>query len=86
MDTAHLASMIAAMTDLTPIREESASDRWRWLPPPRRWAPLLKLLARYEDPAMPYLPRPRLKFSKYEGDYGQLSRFKEWSAITGADE
>jgi len=38
------ASMIAAMTDLTPIREESASDRWRWLPPPRRWAPLLKLL------------------------------------------
>ncbi len=38
------APIITAMTDLTPIRDESSSDRWRWLPPPKRWAPLLKLL------------------------------------------
>ena len=38
------APIIAGMSELTPIRAFSPSDRWRWLPPPKRWAPLLKLL------------------------------------------
>lgn len=38
------APIIAGMSELTPIRELSPSDRWRWLPPPKRLAPLLKLL------------------------------------------
>lgn len=70
--------------------ELSFGDRKQAVPIPeiveRHHDALLTLLARYEDADMPYLPRPRLKFSRYEGDYGQLSRFKEWSAITGADE
>lgn len=38
------APIIAGMTELTPIRDDASTDRWRWLPPPARWAPLLKLL------------------------------------------
>lgn len=38
------APIIASMTELTPIRDRSANDRWRWLPPPKRLAPFLKLL------------------------------------------
>lgn len=38
------APMIAAMTNLTERRQASLDRRWRWLPPPRRVAPLLKLL------------------------------------------
>lgn len=39
-----VAPIIAGMAELDPIREVSPSDRWRWLPPPKRWAPLLRLL------------------------------------------
>lgn len=38
------ATMITAMPNLTEFRDPSRNDRWRWLPPPHRVAPLLKLL------------------------------------------
>ena len=43
-DVAMSTPIIAGMTEFTPIRDVSAPDRWRWLPPPKRLAPLLKLL------------------------------------------
>lgn len=39
-----LAPIIAPMPNLTEFRAPEANDRWRWLPPPKRLAPLLKLL------------------------------------------
>jgi ATP-dependent helicase/nuclease subunit B len=47
-------------------------------------AGLGKLIARYDDPATPYLSRPRPRWVKY-GDYDHLARVKEWSVAFGEE-
>ncbi|MDE1172184.1 MAG: double-strand break repair protein AddB [Parvibaculaceae bacterium] len=44
------------------------------------------LLASYENPAQPYLSRPRPMFETSYGDYDHLARVKEWSAGEGNGE
>ena len=41
---------------------------------------LIRLIARYADPATPYLARPRVRFLRDRGDYDHLARVAEWSA------
>ncbi len=41
---------------------------------------LIRLIARYDDPATPYLARPRVRFLRDRGDYDHLARVAEWSA------
>jgi ATP-dependent helicase/nuclease subunit B len=49
-------------------------------------AGLARLLARYADPAQPYLARPRLRFVRERGDHDRLARVAEWAAIDGGEE
>lgn len=42
------------------------------------WEGLARLIASYDDAAMPYRPRLRPKHLKYAGDYDHLSRYGEW--------
>ncbi len=39
---------------------------------------LARFIARFDDPATPYLSRPRPQWLKYEGDYDHLARVREW--------
>ena len=41
---------------------------------------LLKLIARYDDPATPYAAVPRREFAPRYNDYAHLARIKEWEA------
>ncbi len=43
-------------------------------------AGLERLVARYADPDMAYLARPRMRFVGERGDYDHLARVAEWSA------
>jgi ATP-dependent helicase/nuclease subunit B len=43
-------------------------------------AGLERLVARYADPGMAYLARPRMRFVGDRGDYDHLARVAEWSA------
>ncbi|MBM3522564.1 MAG: double-strand break repair protein AddB, partial [Alphaproteobacteria bacterium] len=43
-------------------------------------AGLERLIARYADPATPYLARPRVQFIHERGRYDHLARIAEWSA------
>ena len=49
-------------------------------------AGLARLLARYADPAQPYLARPRLRFVRERGDHDRLARVAEWAAIDGGED
>lgn len=58
------------------------------LPPPAELAArakeqLRQLIATFDDPATPYLPRPRPSYAPAFSDYEHLARIKEWSV--GAD-
>jgi ATP-dependent helicase/nuclease subunit B len=48
-------------------------------------AGLGKLIARYDDPATPYLSRPRPTWIVRPGDYDHLARVNEWSSALGDD-
>lgn len=48
-------------------------------------AALAAWIATFDDPATPYLSRPRPQFERVQGDYDHLARVKEWSA-TEAEE
>ena len=49
-----------------------------------QFAALRVLVAKYADPAQPYLSRPRPQFVKHAGDYDHLARWREWA--NGGDE
>jgi ATP-dependent helicase/nuclease subunit B len=49
-------------------------------------AGLARLMARYADPAQPYLARPRMRFVRETGDYDHLARVAEWAAAEGGAE
>jgi ATP-dependent helicase/nuclease subunit B len=42
-------------------------------------------VARFDDPRAVYLSQPRPQFVKYEGDYDQLARRREWMASDDAE-
>ncbi len=44
-------------------------------------AGLRALIARFDDPATPYLARPRPDYALRYNDYAHLARIKEWSAV-----
>ena len=41
------------------------------------------LIARYDDPDMPYLPRPSADHAPARSDYDHLARVKEWPIESG---
>ena len=43
------------------------------------FARVRRLVARYDDPAQPYVPRAVVKMAEEERDYDHFSRFQEWS-------
>ncbi len=45
-----------------------------------------ELIAAYDDPDMAYRPRIAAKLNRDEETYDHLSRFREWSAVTGEDD
>ena len=47
---------------------------------------LKSLIARFDDPKMPYRARPRPQFVLYESDYDHLARVKEWADGNGGSE
>jgi ATP-dependent helicase/nuclease subunit B len=49
-------------------------------------AGLARLMARYADPAQPYLARPRMRFVREGGGYDHLARVAEWAAAEGGAE
>ena len=49
-------------------------------------AGLARLVARFDDPATPYRPARRARFSYDYDDYAHLARVAEWSAETGPAE
>jgi ATP-dependent helicase/nuclease subunit B len=51
----------------------------------RARAQLEALIARFDDPSTPYLPRPRPRYAPAHSDYEHLARIKEWS-VTGAED
>ena len=46
-------------------------------------ANLQNLLARYAEPAQPFLSKPRVQFIKPFADYDHLARRKEWADAEG---
>lgn len=46
---------------------------------------LAELITEFDDPATPYLARPRVKFASQYGDYDHLARVLEWSAGGGEE-
>ncbi|BCW91075.1 hypothetical protein sos41_42530 [Alphaproteobacteria bacterium SO-S41] len=42
---------------------------------------LLKLIAKYDDPATPYPSRAGMESTRYEGDYDHLARLGEWGEL-----
>lgn len=44
-----------------------------------------RLLSAYDDPALPYLSRPRVQFQGMAGDYDHLARVAEWSVAGGGE-
>jgi len=49
-------------------------------------AGLVARIAKFDDPATPYLSRPHPQFMKYAGDYDHLARVMEWSSGGEGDE
>ena len=41
---------------------------------------LLRLIASFDDPTMPYRARPRPEFGPRYSDYGHLARVREWGS------
>lgn len=48
-------------------------------------AGLLELIARYDDPETPYIPRPDPAHAPVRSDYDHLARVKEWAAVDGEE-
>ncbi|MBL8836079.1 MAG: hypothetical protein JNL66_07525, partial [Alphaproteobacteria bacterium] len=41
---------------------------------------LARRILQFDDPATPYLSRPRPQWLDHEGDYDHLARVREWQA------
>jgi ATP-dependent helicase/nuclease subunit B len=52
----------------------------------RAQAGLMRFVAAFDTPDMPYLSKPRVLLERYPGDYDHLARVKEWSAGMVDDE
>jgi ATP-dependent helicase/nuclease subunit B len=50
------------------------------------WRRLAGRIARFDDPATPYVSRPLVEKTTYAGDYDHLARVREWSASGWADD
>lgn len=67
--------------ELRPIKPEEMHDRIA-----EAWDGLLGLIARFDDPATPYLSQPRPAHARGDDDYAHLARVLEWSAGAGEAE
>lgn len=52
----------------------------------RAFEALARRVARFDDPATPYLSRPHPQWLSRAGDYDHLARVREWSAANGRED